>query len=162
MSTLEDQIAADTTAHGRMVADISDTDLAHWVRECERAHGSGAARDAREKRGIAWGILYRALRELQQRRSLLAPLAQSIGIVRENQRLNTIANAAIADLTATEKERDHYKARCEGLDELVRGAILLLNGDCPLSEVNCDHWLRLARAALKDSPSLRTEDRSHE
>ncbi len=32
------------------------------------------------------------------------------------------------------------------LNELVSGAYLLLNGDCPLSELNCDDWLRRAAA----------------
>lgn len=36
----------------------------------------------------------------------------------------------------------------DALAELVGGAILLLNGDCPLTETNCDEWLARARAAL--------------
>jgi hypothetical protein len=36
----------------------------------------------------------------------------------------------------------------EQLTELVGGAILLLNGDCPLTETNCDGWLERARAVL--------------
>jgi hypothetical protein len=47
--------------------------------------------------------------------------------------------------------REHCLALIEQnakLDELVRGAVLLLNGDCPLSELNCDDWLRRASSAL--------------
>jgi hypothetical protein len=31
------------------------------------------------------------------------------------------------------------------LSELVHGAIRLIDGDCPLTETNCDDWLRRAR-----------------
>jgi hypothetical protein len=43
------------------------------------------------------------------------------------------------------------------LDELVRGARLLLSGDCPLSELNCDDWLRRAEAALSPAPQSTAE-----
>jgi hypothetical protein len=46
------------------------------------------------------------------------------------------------------RELNALKEQNKRLDELVRGARLLLNGDCPLSELNCNDWLRRADIAL--------------
>jgi hypothetical protein len=139
-----------------------------------------------------------ALRELQHRRSLVAPLAQSIGIVRENAELKA-ENARLRGIKpkmppfppngsglpryglrwngpeqplATPMEdgywtpwhlADHYKARCERMEAALDKYGAHKSG-CGTSNDGEYNWRCTCGldAALKDSPGLRTEDRSHE
>lgn len=82
-----------------------------------------------------------SLADLEERLALWCQFREPLPLVK----YASVRELLTASLYYIREQRNSH----DSLDELVRGAILLLNGDCPLTELNCDDWLRRARAALK-------------